>query len=327
MLLFARCLVILLAAWVFAGCSWADRVRGFIQGEDRQTSALTVGEKVFSKDDLSRFFDSRLSDFREPSEADHVKSNLLDSFIEEKLLLHQAERLNVQPNAQTLQSMLEKISTAGAERQGPAVLRDAELERNLAESLKVQQYLHDHLLTAVSVGEEECERYYEQHLTDYIRNDVVRIREILVDDKTLAEKIVLTLKTHRNQNFGDLARMYSKAPSASDGGDLGRFERGDLPEEFEKVLFSLAPGSASKIVNTKYGYHIFLVEERILAHQQKFYEVKEQILEKLSLEKEREIIKRELQLLVNQIPVRIHRDNLDFNYVNARFSDTGGNRP
>lgn len=313
---------VLFTALLIAACSWADRARSLVEGNSKRASAVTVGDKTFSQEDLTRFFDTRLSDFRDPVESDQVKSHLLESFIEEKLLLCQAERFNVQPNPQMVQSMLGKIAPVGADRQR-AASQDPDLERSLAESLKVQQYLHDYLLKNMSISEEECQSYYQQHLAEYVRNDVVHVREILVDDKAQAERILASLKTNRNKNFAELARVYSKAPNAPDGGDLGTFETGDLPEEFEKVIFSLAPGTVGKIVHTKYGYHIFMVEEKILAHQQKFYEVKDQIMEKLSLEREREIINRELQALVNQIPVRIHRDNLDFKYMGARFASPG----
>ena len=113
----------------------------------------------------------------------------------------------------------------------------------------------------------------------------------LADDRATAEKAISLLRANRNKNFGELARLYSKGPSAADGGDLGSFQRGELPEEFERVVFSLSPGTSSKIVQSKYGYHIFLVEEKVLAHQQKLYEVREQIRELLLLDREREIIK------------------------------------
>ena len=152
-----------------------------------------------------------------------------------------------------------------------------------------------------------------------MRNDVVRLREILVDDAAEAQKIQVLLAAKRNKNFSELARIYSKANSAAEGGDLGTFQSGELPEEFEKVVFALSPGTASKIVRTKYGYHLFLVEEKILAHQLKLWEVRDEISEKLLGEREREIINRELESLVKQIRVEIHRDKLDFKYIGTRF--------
>ena len=308
-----------------SGCGFADRVRNLLDFDDGGTVAVRVGQKKFNQSDLQRFFDTRLSDFRDPAHADKVKSSLLDAFIDEKLLLHQAERLKVSPDPQMLKSMIDRIAESNANRQDAG--RDPELERSLAESLQVQRYLYNFLFKNVSISEQECEDFYQEHLAEYVRNDEVHLREILVDDRDQAEKILSTLKASQNKNFSELARLYSKAPGAVDGGELGSFQRGDLPEVFEKAIFHLAPATTSRIVQTQYGFHIFLVEEKILAHQQHFYEVREQIQEKLRSERERGILKAELQSLVNQIPVEIHRDKLDFNYLGTRFSTRGGNTP
>lgn len=64
-------------------------------------------------------------------------------------------------------------------------------------------------------------------------------------------------------DFAELAMQYSDDPSASDGGDLGYFGRGDLVEEFEKAAFGLEPGGISDIVKTQYGYHIIKCEDRV----------------------------------------------------------------
>ena len=288
-----------------------------------------IADKVFTKSDLQRFFDSRLSDFRDPDKADRVKSNLLETFVEERLLLLRAERLRVEPNPQMVQSTMARIAVENPKPSGPpsAPGPDAELERSLAESLKIQQYLRDYLLRNVTVSEAECEEYYRQHLEDYVRNDVVHVREILVDDGARAERILSSLNQQKNKNFGELARVYSKAPSEADGGDLGTFQRGDLPENLEKVVFRLAPTMVSPIVQTRYGYHIFLLEEKILAHQQQFYEVKDEIQEKLLLQRERDLIARELDSLMKQTPVKIHLENLDFKYLGNRFSAEGAISP
>jgi len=313
--------MILPALLLVTGCGLKDQIRNFLEGSEGRKAVAKVGDREYTKADLERFFDSRLSEFRDPATTDQMKSSLLESFIEEKLLVHEAERHKVEANAQALKTLMEKIAAAAADRPDAGSSKpDAALRQSLAESLKIQQYVHDYLLKEVSVTVEECQAYYLAHLGDFVRNDVVRVREILVDDPAQAEKIQASLRARRNKNFADLARDYSKAPSASEGGDLGSFQRGDLPEDFEKAIFPLAPGAVSKIVRTQYGYHLFLVEEKIPAHQQKFYEVKEQIREKLQLERERRIIEQELASLLNKIPVQIHRERLGFNYVGTRLS-------
>lgn len=301
------------------GCGFGDRIRGYFQDDSRNKVALQVGDKVYTRADLNHYFDSRLSEFRDPADADKIKSNLLESFIEDKLLLHEARSHKIQADAQLLKTMMESV-TSGEERAGPPDPgKEAELKQDMTESLQMQQYIRDHLLKDISITDEQCEVFYQAHFSDFVRNDVAHVREILVEDLAQAQKILDSLAKKRNKNFGELARVYSKAPSASEGGDLGTFQRGDLPEEFEKAIFPLSPGTISKIVRTKYGYHIFLVEEKIAAHQQKFWEVKNQIRERLQQEKERDLINRELTSLQARIQVKIQRDNLDFNYIGTRF--------
>ncbi len=313
-------LIVLPAFLALESCSLKDRVRSFFSDDSRDAAAVRVGTRTYSSADLNHYFDNRLSEFRDPADSDKIKSNLLESFIEDKLLLQEAEDHKVRANEQLLKSMMQNMTSGEEERTGPPdPNKQAEIKRDLTESLQTQQYLHDHLLKDISISDEEVEKYYMAHIGDFVRNDLAHVREILVEDPGQANKIVESLAKKKNKNFGELARVYSIAPSASEGGDLGTFQRGDLPEDFEKAIFPLAPGTVSKVVRTKYGYHIFMVEEKIAAHQQKLWEVKDQIRERLQQEKERELIDNELASLVARIPVRIHRDKLDFKYIGTRF--------
>jgi parvulin-like peptidyl-prolyl isomerase len=312
--------VLLLTVILASGCGIKDTIGDLLREEAKTPAAVRIGHNQYSMADLDRFFDNRLSEFRGPGEADQLKTNLLESFIEEKLLLTQAERLKVEPDPEALRTMLKKIVDSDMPGEKPDPERVPELTSSVANNLRIQQYLHEHLFANLSIPDEVCEEFYNEHLDEFVRNDVVRLREILVDDLSLAEKIRGMLAASRTRNFGELARLYSKAASAEDGGELGTFQRGDLPQEFEKVVFSMAPGAVSRIVRTKYGYHIFQVEEKIRAHQQKFWEVKDQIKDRLLRQREREIINLELAALIQQIPVEIRREQLNFSYTGSRFS-------
>ncbi len=311
-------LIFLPAFFCLASCSSKDRAQ-----PEKDATLVRVGDKSFSKADLDRFFDSRLNEFRGPGAADEVKSALLDSFLEEKLLLVKSEQMKLEPTPEALESMRDKLSANGGGSRND-LKSDKDLEQNLLQTLKMQEYLRTAVFKGLSVGKDECEAYYKDHLADFVRNDVVHVREILVDSESQARKVQALLKAKRNRNFAELARQYSKAPTAAQGGDLGAFQRGELPEEFEKVIFSLVPGTVSRIVSSQYGYHIFLAEEKIPAHQQKYYEVQGQIQEKLLLERQRAALDKELASLAAEIPIQVDRDRLDFKYVGVRLAARGG---
>jgi peptidyl-prolyl cis-trans isomerase D len=66
----------------------------------------------------------------------------------------------------------------------------------------------------------------------------------------------------KGEDFGKLAREYSKDPgSAANGGDLGWFGRQRMVKEFEDACFSGAINQIQKPVKTSYGYHIIKVTD------------------------------------------------------------------
>ena len=84
-----------------------------------------------------------------------------------------------------------------------------------------------------------------------LRSEINRDRK---EAKKLAEEILKELKNGRD--FADLAREHSDGPSGPKGGDLGRFERGQMVAEFDQAVFRLDTGAISEVVETKFGYHI-----------------------------------------------------------------------
>jgi parvulin-like peptidyl-prolyl cis-trans isomerase-like protein len=88
----------------------------------------------------------------------------------------------------------------------------------------------------------------------------IRLRHILMDSEKAAEEVAERLVA--GVEFGPLAARYSLDPLTRDiGGDLGWKSRDDLREDLAPLLFYIPQGRASKPLATKYGWHIFLVEE------------------------------------------------------------------
>jgi peptidylprolyl isomerase/peptidyl-prolyl cis-trans isomerase C len=84
--------------------------------------------------------------------------------------------------------------------------------------------------------------------------DSIRASHILVQYEYEAQDVLKSLAS--GKSFENLAAKFSKCPSASQGGDLGRFGRGRMVEEFEDAVFALQVGQISGPVRTKFGYHI-----------------------------------------------------------------------
>lgn len=108
---------------------------------------------------------------------------------------------------------------------------------------------------------------YPEEATDAQRDSV---RELAAD---------LRRRAVEGEDFAELAREYSDdTGSAQEGGDLGTFGRGRMVPAFEEAAFSLEPGEISEPVESPYGVHVILVEDRIVPD---FEEHRDQFAEQL----------------------------------------------
>ena len=85
-------------------------------------------------------------------------------------------------------------------------------------------------------------------------------------------------------DFAELAKEYSTdTATAQQGGELGYFTADQMITEFSDAAFALEPGEYTKEpVETSYGYHVILCEDKKAAHHQSFDEVKDELTEQLT---------------------------------------------
>ncbi len=78
--------------------------------------------------------------------------------------------------------------------------------------------------------------------------------------KVKAEEVLASVTP---ENFADVARAKSEGPSATNGGELGWFGKGQMVGPFESAAFGANAGTiVSEIVETQFGYHIIYVEDK-----------------------------------------------------------------
>jgi peptidyl-prolyl cis-trans isomerase C len=117
-------------------------------------------------------------------------------------------------------------------------------------------------------------RYFEEHKAEYGAPARVQIRQIVVAEKPKAE--ALRGEIEKGGDFAELARANSIGPEASEGGMLPPFAKGEMPEAFDRA-FEVEPGRVSPVIESPYGFHLFLVVARLPAHEASFDEVREKI--------------------------------------------------
>jgi parvulin-like peptidyl-prolyl isomerase len=204
-----------------------------------------VNERMVTLADFKRYLD-RNAGTELAQLTPEVASALADQFIEEIIVSEYAALHGVEVPA-------DKIAAAVRTEAGVTVIekRDEMRRERLIADLSGQ--IPDPSPAVV-------QEYYDQHQAEFRSSEEVRVRQILVNDETLANDIVKKLKS--GTPFGDLSAEYSRAPNAKRGGEIGFVSRGDLPKMFEEEIFRLQAGQISGVLRTDTSFHIFQVDER-----------------------------------------------------------------
>jgi peptidyl-prolyl cis-trans isomerase C len=161
---------------------------------------------------------------------------------------------------------------------------DPEVKRRVDELR--DQVIHDVYLSRKveeAITEEALRTEYDRFLKQNPPREEVKARHILVDEKAVAENLIQQVTD--GADFATLAKEHSKGPSGERGGDLGWFPRGQMVGPFEEAAFGLQPNQfTAEPIETQFGWHVILVEDKRSVPAPSFEEVRPRLLENLGQE-------------------------------------------
>jgi parvulin-like peptidyl-prolyl isomerase len=298
---------------LFLSCQ-GDSEYAAVHADDKDSKVIVkIGDEKIPLSSFHKYIKLHFSDEALTLD-DEVLSIFLDDFIEEQLLLREARKNMVIVSNTELNEITRQSMTAEAPFSNDASV-NRERRESLRKSLILQKFISQYIVKDLSISFKEIENYYKDHKEDFMVPEEVRVSQILVRSQEEAEEILSQLR-RKGADFHQLARQFSISPEASNGGDMGYFSEGQLPPEFEKVIFSLNEGRYSSIIPSSYGYHIFLLEERRPSGQLSLTEVMDSIRIKLLQETSETRLKEYVKKLKEEVPIKIYRKNLDFRYKN-----------
>ena len=255
-------------------------------------AALVNGEQV-TVDELAARLHIATRQFDEASTIDQytlnrLRENALQALINERLIMQQAVKQQVTVSEEEIQQQITKLLEDSHAPDIETVLEEQgssyeQWEKNQRDKLLLEKLVELNMSSMIDVLEEEVRQDYEQNKEKYDHAAQVRASQILTYDESLAQQALQELQN--GVDFVQVARKYSESQDADAGGDLGYFEQGVMPPEFDEVIFSLNLGEISPIVKTSYGYQIFTLTERRDASRMSFEEAKSQIEERLKQQK------------------------------------------
>ena len=243
-----------------AGCSSEPVVEAL-------PALIVINDQEITKADFLVEFEQSLQKDQQLSgiEREELQRSFLVQLIDRELIHGEARRLNIALTDADVEVALQgyREDYPGSSFEEMLVERGLTLEawrEELKESLIMEKLLEQAVYSMVSVSDEEVAAYFKANRDQFDRPEQVRARQIVVADEAEGQEVLGILR--QEHPFAEVAAEYSLSPDAEQGGDLGFFGRGEMPPEFDAIVFDLPVKRLSDLVKSEYGYHIFLVEEK-----------------------------------------------------------------
>ena len=242
-------------------------------------------EKVSSKQfkkifiEQKKIFKVQNTQELKPEELTWFKNRVLDEVVKKTLLSQEITKNNITIDQNKLNEVL---SQKGEGYIGDALEQTLALEKisiddwenSIRTTLLINKLIHKHVNSTVSVSEKEMREYFDKS-NQFYKKEQVRALHIMVESEEEIREIQKEIR-RKQKSFSELAKEYSLGPEGIQGGDLGYFEAGQMPEEFDDV-FKLKINKVSDIIRTPYGFHLFKVVGKVQERKMEFEESKSSI--------------------------------------------------
>ncbi len=246
----------------------------------------TINGEVLTKTQFDRMWNDLPAEMQKSYMSAGGKLQFLDNYIRKRLVIQEA------------------LKEGFDQREDVKFQVDRAMEDALFEAY-VRQVISREVVT-----DAEIRKFYEEHATDFKRPKMVKARHIVATSDGLGvnnttdsnaaspseahEKMVnirRQLETNP-ESFSDLAMQFSEDSAAPSGGDLGWFSKGKMVPEFDEVVFDMEPGEISPVIESRYGYHVVLVEDVKPEGMIPFEEAKETIHRQLLKTRTQDVLAR-----------------------------------
>ncbi|MEX0770119.1 MAG: peptidylprolyl isomerase [Balneolaceae bacterium] len=276
-ILYASILTLLLASSLFAQSSQVtDRI------------IAVVNDRIILKSDIDNEVVNYMRQLQQSNQEMEFSRQLwyevLESMIDNYVLLEKAEIdsvvvsdeiVNRQMDQRINQLIQQAGSEAALERQfGQSIVElRAEFREQFREQMTVQQ-IRQQKMNEISITRPEVRDFFESIPADSLPtipeqvalSQIVKIPPPLEDAKEAAleraRQIRDSIVVH-GKSFEEMARKYSSAPDAQQGGKIPLMPMDQLVPSYSAAAAALDTAEVSGIVETSYGFHIIRLNRRV----------------------------------------------------------------
>ena len=241
--------------------------------------------------------DTRVPDEQKEAQVKEREKNILRDLIDERLLVQKGEELGINVEGQVLRQRDDIMARYELETiddfeewvtQQTGMLAEDMMQR-MRENALSQAVIGQEVGARIVVTRAEIEEYYNEHKDEFVRDEGVRLAEILIardpgqtEEEFLKEARDVHGRVSRGEPFPEMARRYSDSENSKEvGGDIGIWRRGSLQKEIEDLVFDKNQGHVTDLIEVQRGRLILKVVDRYREGLAELSEVSEEIRNRL----------------------------------------------
>jgi parvulin-like peptidyl-prolyl isomerase len=318
-----KALLVILVAATAATASAADMVEAII---------VRVGDRIVTRTQYLKRLEDGYVEIEQTSKPEEIaakkvalQKNMVNDIISELLLKDRADRLGItvtQDDINMAMARLKEQYGISSDEQFVESLKKsgmtrADMEARLRDTILMNKVFGRELHSREDASDKELRERYEREKERYRLPERAHLREIVllrpanaaqVDAvRQRAESIATEAKTG---DFAALAASTSESGTRNKGGDLGEVARGELLADLDKAVFNSPSGTVIGPIESKSGFHIIKVEQRLPSEVPAFESIKDKLRRDASDESWQRDYKAYIDNLRKDAFIQIHEENV-----------------
>jgi peptidyl-prolyl cis-trans isomerase SurA len=266
-------ILVLLCGFCDAEAKVVDRIYAQVNDDIITLSDINRRVKAIRQELSTKYSGDQLE-----QAVEQEKANVLDSLIEEKLLVQKAIELGIDSDIEpkvssAIQRTMKEYNIESMDKfeeiledQGSSLDEYREMRRN---EIMADNIIQIFVASRITMLSSEVEKYYKDHAADFASPEEVSLSEIVVtaeaaggEENAKKQAADLYNRLKQGASFTSLASQYSKGPTANKGGNIGSNLLAKWHPDIVKAIAGLETGDISEPQKTGEGYVIYRVDER-----------------------------------------------------------------
>lgn len=294
-----------------------------------------VGDRIITRSQYTNRLQDGLEEIEKtvppaerPARVETFRKTLLDDMLSELLLKDRADRLGLaisdaevkdatkrlmaQYGLKTDEEFEDSLKKSGLTR--------PEMEARLRDTLLTNKVFSRELRSRSEMTDKELRDKYAREKESYRLPERATVREIIVlipeaptasaVDALRERAAQAATRAKAGEDFAKLVAEYSDAPSKERGGDIGVVNRGELLDALDQAVFNADAGTIAGPIETRFGFHILKIEQRLPSEVPSFDTLKEQLRQDASEETFQRDYRAYIESLRKEAFIQVNTDNL-----------------